>query len=43
MFGKFEVKELSDKYLGLVLQGGGLEQCALARVHKRDGRAKGAT
>ena len=44
MFGKFAVKEkLSDKYLGQVLHGGGLEQCALATVQERAGRVKGAT
>ena len=44
MFGNFEVKEkLSDKYLGQVLHGGGLEDSALATVKERAGKIKGAT
>ena len=44
MFGNFVVKErVSDKYLGQILHGGGLEQSALATVQDRAGRIKGAT
>ena len=44
MFGEFQVKEKkSDKYLGQVLHGGGLDQSAEATVQERMGRVKGAT
>ena len=44
MFGNFVVKErLSDKYLGQVLHGGGLEDSAMATVKERAGKIKGAT
>ena len=43
MFGDFEVKErVSDKYLGQILHGGGLEESALATAKERAGRIKGA-
>ena len=43
-FGNFEMKEkVSDKYLGQVLHGGGLEESALATVQERAGRLRGAT
>ena len=44
MFGDFEVKEReSDKYLGQILHGGGLDESALATAQERAGRIKGAT
>ena len=43
MFGDFAVKEREcDKYLGQMLHGNGLEDCALATVKERAGRIKGA-
>ena len=43
MFGDFEVKvRISDKYLGQILHGGGLEESALATAKERAGRIKGA-
>ena len=44
MFGQFTIKQKeSDKYLGQVLRGGGLEESAAATVRERLGRIKGAT
>ena len=44
MFGDFMMKEkVSDKYLGQVLHGGGLEESALATVQERAGKIRGAT
>ena len=44
MFGQFTIKQKeSDKYLGQVLHGGGLEESAAATVRERMGRIKGAT
>ena len=44
VFGDFVMKEkISDKYLGQVLHGGGLEESALATVQERAGRVRGAT
>ena len=44
MFGDFPVKErVSDKYLGQVLHGGGLEDSALATVRDRAAKIKGAS
>ena len=42
MFEDFEVKErVSDKYLGQILHGGGLEESALTTAKERAGRIKG--
>ena len=42
-FGDFQVKQRdSDRYLGQVLHGGGLDRCAEATVQDRTGRIKGA-
>ena len=44
VFDTFNVKQrVSDKYLGQVLQRGGLGCSATATVHDRKGRIKGAT
>ena len=44
MFGDFVMKEkISDKYLGQVLHGGGLEDSAFATVQERAGKIRGAT
>ena len=44
MFGNFKVKQRqSDKYLGQILHGEGLEQSALATAQERAGRIRGAT
>ena len=43
-FGDFPVKErVSDKYLGQVLHGGGLDDSALATVRERAGKIKGVS
>ena len=44
MFGEFKLKQKeSDRYLGQVLHGGGLDQSAEATVQERTGRIRGAT
>ena len=44
MFGQFQVKEKdSDKYLGQILHGDGLEESSLATAKERAGKIKGAT
>ena len=44
MFGDFQVHQKeSDKYLGQMLHGGGLDRSAEATVLERTGRIKGAT
>ena len=44
IFGDFVMKEkISDKYLGQVLHGGGLEESALATAQERAGKIRGAT
>ena len=44
MFGDFRLKQReSDRYLGQVLHGGGLDMSAEATVQERVGRIKGAT